>query len=391
MSEAKTVYRPIPCPRYDVEGMQLWLEDMAAKGLHFVKDSFFLGFATFEVGEKKKVRYRLEPTEKQLSAMDTHAPEHEQLELAQKFGWEFVGTSGQNHYIFRTEDEDAREMNTDPEVQAFTLKKLRKRQVSDLISVIITAVIYPLITMHGKLMLFLIMPGPWITLSAAAVILWTLAHRVAALVYTTRYRKRLLEGDEAKQRTAPKGSGYMLERTAFVLAWVAWSIGLVVVLLTNLGESNKVLLEDFDGDVPFITLQEILPEGEYAVEDFWRDNSIIEWSNFITPYNAEYYEYGTVQTESGEHSGSYSANFHIAANEHIANLIAKAYRHKDGIKKTQLIDADELGVDYAYTYVHDIGLLIQNGCEVIHVTFTNYGENKITTHEWHAIIADSMK
>ena len=390
MSE-KTIYRPIPCPRHDAEGMELWLEDMAANGLHFEKDSFFMGFASFAKGEPKKMRYRLEPTEKQLSVMDTHVPEAEQLELAEKFGWEFAGTSGQNHYIFRTENEDAREMNTDPEVQALALKKLRKRQVSDLISVIITAIIYPLITMHGKLMLYLIMPGPWITLSIAAMVIWTLILRVQALAYTTRLRKKILSGADNKNRAAPKGMKYIFSRAAFILAWLACGVGCIAVVMASIGESNKVLLENFEGNVPFITLQEILPEGEYAAEDFWQDNSIIEWSNFITPYNAEYREYGVVKTQGGNHSGSYNANFHIAANERIANLIAKAYRSKDGLKKTQLIDAEALGVDYAYTYLHDMGLLIQSGCKVIHMTFTNYGENKLSPEEWYEIIAESMR
>lgn len=387
----KTVYRPIPCPRNDVEGMELWLEDMAAKGLHFENDSFFMGFASFRRGKPKKIRYRLEPTEKQLSVMDTHAPESEQLEFAQKYGWEFAGTSGQNHYIFRTEDADAREMNTDPEVQALALKKLRKRQISDLISVIITAIIYPLITMHGKLMLYLIMPGPWTVFSAAVMILWTLVHRSAALVYTSRLRKRILEGNDEKMRAVPRGIKYLCERTVFVLAWIVWCIGLVAVLMTNLGESNRVLLKDFEGDVPFITVQELLPQGEYTQEKMFDDNFIIEWDNIFTPYSAEYNEYGTVSNGTEGASGSLRLNYHVTVNEFFAREIAKAYRSKDGMKKTQLLDAEALGVDYAYAYLHDMGLLIQDGCKVIHLTYHCYGEGAPSVEEWRQMIADSMK
>ncbi|MBR4952952.1 MAG: hypothetical protein IKZ30_00395, partial [Oscillospiraceae bacterium] len=84
-------------------------------------------------------------------------------------------------------------------------------------------------------------------------------------------------------------------------------------------------------------------------------------------------------------------NYHVAVNEWFAREIAKAYRSKDGVKKTELLDAEALGVDYAYAYLHDMGLLIQDGCKVIHLTYNCYGEGAPTTEQWRQMIADSME
>ena len=37
--------RPVPCPDYDVEGMESWLTDMEARGLRLSREGFFAGVA----------------------------------------------------------------------------------------------------------------------------------------------------------------------------------------------------------------------------------------------------------------------------------------------------------------------------------------------------------
>ena len=59
--EPKLVHRLIPCPQYDVSGMECWLSDMAKQGLLLQKDGFFAGVATFEKVSPQRVKYRLQP------------------------------------------------------------------------------------------------------------------------------------------------------------------------------------------------------------------------------------------------------------------------------------------------------------------------------------------
>ena len=46
--EPKLVYQLIPCPQYDVSGMECWLSEMAEQGLMLQKDGFLFGVATLK-------------------------------------------------------------------------------------------------------------------------------------------------------------------------------------------------------------------------------------------------------------------------------------------------------------------------------------------------------
>ena len=45
--ERKRAYRLAPCPAYDIEGTESWLEDMAEKGLVLSGDGFLPGWRVF--------------------------------------------------------------------------------------------------------------------------------------------------------------------------------------------------------------------------------------------------------------------------------------------------------------------------------------------------------
>ena len=54
-----SIYRLSPCPFYDVERTESWLQDMAQNGLFLEKDGIGCGLACFQRGEPKEVHYRL--------------------------------------------------------------------------------------------------------------------------------------------------------------------------------------------------------------------------------------------------------------------------------------------------------------------------------------------
>ena len=71
--------------------------------------------------------YRLEALQKTGSLFrDVDTPEPEEAALCEHFGWEFVARY-QQFYIYRSFRQDAREPNTDPQVQALALRKVRRR------------------------------------------------------------------------------------------------------------------------------------------------------------------------------------------------------------------------------------------------------------------------
>lgn len=64
MSSIEYAHRFAPCPVYDLEGMEHWLEKLALEGLFLSTSGFFGTYGTFEKREPKAVRYRMQPLQK---------------------------------------------------------------------------------------------------------------------------------------------------------------------------------------------------------------------------------------------------------------------------------------------------------------------------------------
>ena len=146
MKNAETVYRLIPCPSFDVEGTESWLSDMAEQGLILTKDGLFMGFATFEKSRPQKIRYRLEaaPNGTSMWGPNEGEPDEEFLELSKKYGWEYIAKRGDFH-IYRSFSNEARELNTDPQVQAISLSKIKSRLKSNMFYFAFWILIWPLL------------------------------------------------------------------------------------------------------------------------------------------------------------------------------------------------------------------------------------------------------
>lgn len=99
MKIGKRVYRLVPCPWYDVEGIESWLESMAKEGLFLRKEAFFGGFTSFEQGEPKPVRYRLEAAQRSTSFLSESGgePDAEAVEISGELG---LGVSDQMRTVF---------------------------------------------------------------------------------------------------------------------------------------------------------------------------------------------------------------------------------------------------------------------------------------------------
>ena len=127
--EPKIVYKIMPCPQYDVSGMECWLSEMAEQGMILQQDGIFCGIVTFEKTVPQIIKYRLQAAEKSTSmwADNNGEPDAEEVELSKKFGWEYVAKRGEFH-IYCTSNPDARELHTDKEVQALAMNAMKKRQ-----------------------------------------------------------------------------------------------------------------------------------------------------------------------------------------------------------------------------------------------------------------------
>ena len=100
---------------------------MAAQGL--VPVTIGQNFARFRCSQPKAVRYRLnaKPAPETFLESAPGTPDGEERALAQECGWYYVTAVG-DFFLYACEDSDAPELNTDPQVQALSLR-YAKRQV----------------------------------------------------------------------------------------------------------------------------------------------------------------------------------------------------------------------------------------------------------------------
>ena len=120
MKQRETLIRKIiPVELFDMAGLEHWLSDMAAQGLHLVKLNH--DTARFRRGEPGSgVRFGLEST----GVADI---DRERNAAYQEAGWTYVTTLRNLYYVYRTERADTPPLHTDPVTQSETLTPLIRR------------------------------------------------------------------------------------------------------------------------------------------------------------------------------------------------------------------------------------------------------------------------
>ena len=115
----------LPYSLWDIQGIELWLNEMAAKGYELKRFSRFwsIGRVEFQPSEEAKhCRYRLEPIGKGTKELRERAANYREL------GWRFVEQIGKLYAVYRCDDPEAPELYTDPESLGWAMKKLIRRQ-----------------------------------------------------------------------------------------------------------------------------------------------------------------------------------------------------------------------------------------------------------------------
>ena len=137
----------VPCPDYDVPAMESWLEEQALHGWFLSKDDgFFLGLACFDAGSPRRVRYRLDAIPKEKAFADFPENKAAAIELAQELGWEYV-TERKEFLFYRCMDETLPELNTDPAVQALSLKRVQSALSGRIFNVCYFLFLYPFLNL----------------------------------------------------------------------------------------------------------------------------------------------------------------------------------------------------------------------------------------------------
>ncbi len=187
--DTKSVHRIIPCPDYDVTGVECWLSYMAERGYILQDGGVHRGIAAFDRCEPEKVRYRLQPAQKGFVIYDNDGPSDDEVELNGAFGWKYVAKYGVFH-IYRADDIDAREMDTDHEVQAMAMNALHRSQRFNIIWMSIWIIVYLALVFTSQPFLSMVNRGSLISIALVLCVVIFIVTDLVKAVSLYRLRKK---------------------------------------------------------------------------------------------------------------------------------------------------------------------------------------------------------
>ena len=400
--EPKYRHRYPPCPAYDVGCMEAWLEHMAAQGLHLDGASgFFAGLATFIQGQPATVKYRLEAVTKTSTIWDdSDAPTDEAVEMAQEMGWEYVCRL-RNFDIYRTDDALAPELNTDPQLQAQSLKAVEKRMRGEAGTALFWWILYPLLRSFGPVLTATHI-GAVLTLWGWGLLVGQLLLSLWRLGFLIRMRKALLRGERPRRPKDLKTAGRRYRLLHF--AHVAAAIALVLIVLVrgmngtlDYGEIRQPLAA-FPGDAPFPTIADLTPEtAVYEAEYFGfadDENTFALWAALPVERAILWEENARLTYADGQHfTGGLYVEYYEAKSEWIAKRLAKTLYARDRASwNVERIDLPDLGLDYAQGTDRVFNtVILRQGNKVLRGYFYNTALRAIPWEDWLQATANALK
>jgi len=375
MSE-KYIHRTCPCFGWDIEGIQTWLEDMAARGFHLEADGAFLGLFSFLKGEPQSVRYRLTPVKRKRGFFDdSDAPDPEEQEYSEKCGWEYVLRHG-TFYIYRATDPAARPLHTDPAVQALALKGLTKQRRQVIVSEVLFWAVYLGLRGSSAVSVFrsAAVIGPVFVLSMAGLLIWALGGLLAYPIRLETFRKRLLNGDLLENRK-PWEKNALSVRLLKLVPWVLFAALIVSGLNSWALAYERTPLEQLSK--PFPGAEDLFPGTEPERMNMGDYNTGVAYGNVLSE-NLEWNESCTVE---GYHV-ILRVQCHETRWEWLAKGLAEDFyryeRFRYNGKRFQDLEAPETELDsvrvfssYGVTHV-----LIQHGNIVIDAVVSISGKDQ---------------
>ena len=349
----KYVKRMLPCGRFDIERIESWLQDMAGEGLHQARRK---RVGCFAQGEPRQVRYRLQP---KASVLESDLPEQSIRELCAEYGWEFVTELGE-FYVYRAEDPNARELNTDPAVQAQAFRRLTRGWLG-MNAVLIYLILNTLARFIREPMLTLVNYGVIYTVGFLLLLLFT-AKEYALRLTQMRSIHRKLKRNEPLEHNKSWRKGafwYRVGSVALCVFYVLVIATMVTQCTMQVAGSQK--LEEYQGDPPFVTVQDLCPEGEYKADAIGLSHNQYEkFGNWAAPVVIQWQEYAAVTGPDGEaYSGFLVVNYYETASPWIAKALAQEFlRVAEKDKYTTEIGHLQLDLAYEAYYVGVTGRVL---------------------------------
>ena len=340
-----------------------------------------------------QARYRLEP--KRDFGDTNEKPEKEMLELYEACGWEAV-TDYNQFFIFRTQNEEAREIHTDSAVHAESIRKLLNRSVWFYLfeSFLVLSAIFRLVREPFR---YLVTFGTVYTVSFGIILTAALAVMVLYLCQIVGLYRRL-KSRQPLEHNKPWRRGALWHRAgavAFTLLYLLFVSVILTQCTATLAASGQKI-NDYPRDLPFVTIQDLYPEGEYNNDiSFGGYNQYTSYSRGTAPLNIEWREYATVVTpECEELEGALIVHYHETAGAWIAEGLAKEYL-RTALRESRhtAMEAPDLDADYvaAYSLSGLPTLILQKGNIVVTASFTIDDANGYPVEQWAELMLEMME
>lgn len=378
-----------PCPSYDVERIESWLQDMAKDGWVLEGQSaYWLGFFTFVKTEPQKIRYRLEPKTDRHSDF-LNSPDEDAVELYKEYGWEFV-TQFHYFYIYRTSDPNARELNTDYAVQATALKQIKRNTVSALINQVIIFVFW--IPRWINEAFRMLVSFDWSVFPAFCLMVITAVTIAIKDYFHIRKLRKQLNNNIPLDHNKPWRKHANRKRAGKIAVVLLYAYVIIALLVSCTGTMSRSYehtpVEEFPGDPPFVTCADM---GEFTKSKFLDGyNAYNQYSTMFGPTIIEWKEYGTLLTEDGiPFYGGIQIDYYETRSPWLARGLVDnfLYEHEKH-KGFQIVTPPDIDVDYVicYDYLYPVVLIQHENIFIRAIVSLEY-QDENAVEEWALLMA----
>lgn len=403
--KGRRVYRLAPCPRYDVAGMESWLADMALEGKLLCK--FVAGVAVFNVGEPQRLRYRLtvEP-EVGFLDQDDHARAEELAALCAAYGWQYVAKRG-GFMIFATDDEDARELDTDGPLQASMVKKLQQSERLLLGQLLFGLLVYSFFYWYdGRLftLLSVVELGSPFCFQVMLFFVWLCGTLLFRLSRLRRLRTQMEAGTFSHE--APWRTGAARYRFSCVAFWLMFL--LAGLLFTqgyyeeSISQNHRMALEDYGGGFPFATLTEVFPDSTFQITDRSEYSNFVEVkADLLAPCMIDMDQTGRINRDgSCIFAGSLSVEYYELRTPRLAQILAQDRLKRDQrlwrdrFECYQELELPPLDVDYGVAYKKLLPtIILVDDCRVLYITYSSEANSptELSLAQWAQFFAADLQ
>ena len=366
----KSHWALVPCPDYDVPAMESWLEAQALRGWFLSKDDgFFLGLACFAPGAPKRVRYRLDAAPKETFLDDFPENKQTAIDLAQELGWECIA-EWKEFLIYRCDDETLPELNTDPAVQALSLKRVQSTLSNRVFMTFWYFFVYPVLSFVLQFPAFLLSILTAGTLRFFALLFLTILELTGAVRDWRRLKKLRahlkaggrIEHTQENPGWTKRSAAEKIARPMLTGVWIALLISFVV----KTGSPTRSTQADLSASpIPAASSYLTLPEEEGE-----------SWSEAELQTRTDLLAKGSIYTLE-EHAGSfrYDAEYYDMRTPWLAKWLAEDLRRYDTrlrfgrrTRAVRDLSLSPLPADAVYCYVgpyHTLRVIVQKGTKLI--------------------------